>query len=172
ARAPPAAPAPLYCGLDGGFTARARATNFGSAELAETVAWIHRAGVRAYVTLNTLVFETELAVVEQLIRRVAAAGSDAVIPQDPCGSAVRRAHRCDHRAGPGGGAARTRDLPRARGPCLDADDRVESARGGAPARARHRPHRRAARAVGRRDPAVCGRHVAAARGVHPRRAVR
>jgi U32 family peptidase len=81
----------VYFGLDDGFNARARATNFGSAGLGDLVAWIHRAGVRAYVTLNTLVFETELAVVEQLIRRVAAAGTDAIIVQDPAVALLARA---------------------------------------------------------------------------------
>src|SRR5262245_25288085 len=59
----------VYLGLDDGFNARARATNFASDSLAETVAWVHRAGVRVYVTLNTLVFEPELPIIEQLIRR-------------------------------------------------------------------------------------------------------
>ncbi|HEX4417002.1 MAG TPA: DUF3656 domain-containing protein [Kofleriaceae bacterium] len=81
----------VYFGLDDGFNARARATNFASDTLADTIAWIHRAGVRAYVTLNTLVFEPELAIVEQLIRRVAAAGTDAIIVQDPAVALLARA---------------------------------------------------------------------------------
>ena len=44
----------VYFGLDDGFNARARATNFPSDELAETIAWIHRAGARAYVTLGEM----------------------------------------------------------------------------------------------------------------------
>src|SRR3954453_359390 len=59
----------VYFGLDDGFNARARAENFPSTGRTEVVAWVHRAGARAYVTLNTLVFEPELAVVEELIRR-------------------------------------------------------------------------------------------------------
>jgi len=81
----------VYFGLDDGFNARARATNFPSSELAETVAWIHRAGARAYVTLNTLIFEGELPIVEALIRRVAAAGTDAIIVQDPAVALLARA---------------------------------------------------------------------------------
>src|SRR5215475_11858616 len=73
----------VYFGLDDGFNARARAANFPSDGLAEVVAWVHRAGARAYVALNTLVFESELPVVEELVRRVAAAGADAIIVQDP-----------------------------------------------------------------------------------------
>ena len=81
----------VYFGLDDGFNARARATNFASDTLAETIAWVHRAGARAYVTLNTLIFEPELPIVEQLIRRVAAAGTDAIIVQDPAVALLARA---------------------------------------------------------------------------------
>src|SRR3954447_9457767 len=81
----------VYFGLDDGFNARARAVNFPSAELGEVIAQIHRAGVRACVTLNTLVFEPELAVIEALIRRVAAAGADAIIVQDPAAALLARA---------------------------------------------------------------------------------
>src|SRR5678815_5782064 len=42
----------VYIGLDDGFNARARAENFSSSNLAEVVAWVHRSGARAYVTLN------------------------------------------------------------------------------------------------------------------------
>ncbi len=73
----------VYLGLDDGFNARARAVNFPSDGLPEIVAWVHRAGARLYVTMNTLVFEPELPVVEELLRRVAAAGVDAIIVQDP-----------------------------------------------------------------------------------------
>jgi len=81
----------VYFGLDDGFNARARAANFPSDGLAEVVAWIHRAGARAYVALNTLVFEPELPIVEELVRRVAAAGTDAIIVQDPAVAAIARA---------------------------------------------------------------------------------
>ncbi|MBA3391530.1 MAG: U32 family peptidase [Deltaproteobacteria bacterium] len=81
----------VYFGLDDGFNARARAANFSSESLAEIVAWVHRAGARAYVTLNTLVFEPELAVVEELLGRVAAAGTDAIIVQDPAVALLARA---------------------------------------------------------------------------------
>ncbi len=81
----------VYFGLDDGFNARARAANFPSAELAPIVEWVHRANVRAYVTLNTLVFEPELPLVEELVRRVAAAGVDAIIVQDPAVALIARA---------------------------------------------------------------------------------
>lgn len=81
----------VYFGLDDGFNARARAQNFALANLAEVVQRVHRAGARAYVTLNTLVFEPELPTVERILRGVAAAGVDAIIVQDPAVALVARA---------------------------------------------------------------------------------
>jgi putative protease len=71
----------VYFGLHG-FNARARATNFDSDALAATLAYLHRHGRKGYVTLNTLVFDRELAAVEAAVRACAAAGVDAVIVQD------------------------------------------------------------------------------------------
>lgn len=71
----------VYFGL-ASFNARARATNFDAAELEETLRFLHAHGVRGYVTLNTLVFESELPLVERAIRACASAGADAVIVQD------------------------------------------------------------------------------------------
>ncbi|MFZ5440415.1 MAG: DUF3656 domain-containing U32 family peptidase [Myxococcota bacterium] len=81
----------VYFGLDGGLNARARATNFSLERLPELVDGIHRAGVRAYVTLNTLVFEHELPYVETVLRACAAAGVDAIIVQDPAVALLARA---------------------------------------------------------------------------------
>lgn len=81
----------VYFGLDEGFNARARAENFSLARLPETMALIHRAGARAYLTLNTLVFEPELPVLEQLLRGAAEAGIDALIIQDPAVALLARA---------------------------------------------------------------------------------
>lgn len=72
-----------YFGLDEGFNARARANNFPIDGLAEVVEQIHAARARAYLTLNVLVFESELAAVERIIRAAARAGVDALIVQDP-----------------------------------------------------------------------------------------
>ncbi len=72
----------IYFGLDSGFNARARATNISLEVLDELMTFLHRRGVKGYVTLNTLVFTDELASIEQIVRRVAAAGVDAVLVQD------------------------------------------------------------------------------------------
>lgn len=73
----------VYFGLDEGFNARARASNFRMERLPEVVSMVHRAGARAYLTLNTLVFEPELPKLEPILRDVARAGVDALIVQDP-----------------------------------------------------------------------------------------
>ena len=46
------------------------------------MATLHRRGVKGYVTLNTLVSRASCAGVESIVRRVAAAGVDAVLVQD------------------------------------------------------------------------------------------
>src|ERR1700761_1593724 len=71
----------VYFGLHG-FNARARADNFDEAGLGATMRALHEHGVRGYVTLNTLVFDDELAALERAVRACAAAGVDAVIVQD------------------------------------------------------------------------------------------
>ena len=72
----------IYFGLDCGFNARARAANFDPEDLPGLMEFMHRRGVRGYVTLNTLAFPSELEIVELLIRRLAETGVDAVLVQD------------------------------------------------------------------------------------------
>ncbi|MFN3199900.1 MAG: DUF3656 domain-containing protein [Bradymonadia bacterium] len=81
----------VYFGLDEGFNARARAAGFTREGLPETMAQIHRAGARGYLTFNTLVFESELPHVEAALRDVAFAGVDAIIVQDPAVALIARA---------------------------------------------------------------------------------
>jgi len=81
----------VYFGLQDGFNARARAANFALQDLPALCARIHRAGARAYVTLNTLVFEPELPAMERVLRGIAAAGVDALIVQDPAVCLLARA---------------------------------------------------------------------------------
>ncbi len=71
----------IYFGLEK-FNARMRADNFTAADLPRLMEFLHRRGVRGYVTLNTLVFENELADAEKYLRTMIAAGVDAVIVQD------------------------------------------------------------------------------------------
>jgi putative protease len=71
----------IYFGLDR-FNARMRSQNFTEADLPELMAFLHRRGVKGYVTLNTLIFTSELQAAEQYLRTMITAGVDAVIVQD------------------------------------------------------------------------------------------
>jgi putative protease len=71
----------IYFGLER-FNARMRAHNFTESDLPKLMEFLHRRGVRGYVTLNTLVFENELADAEKYLRAMITAGVDAVIVQD------------------------------------------------------------------------------------------
>ncbi|AFZ13757.1 peptidase U32 [Crinalium epipsammum PCC 9333] len=71
----------IYFGLDR-FNARMRAENFTEADLPELMEYLHRRGVKGYVTLNTLIFPQELREAEKYLRTIISAGVDAVIVQD------------------------------------------------------------------------------------------
>jgi putative protease len=71
----------IYFGLER-FNARMRARNFTEADLPALMEFLHRRGVKGYVTFNTLVFENELAEAEQYAQSIIAAGVDAAIVQD------------------------------------------------------------------------------------------
>jgi putative protease len=71
----------IYFGLER-FNARMRAKNFTVADLPELMAYLHRRGVRGYVTFNVLTFADELAEAEVYLRSIIAAGVDAAIVQD------------------------------------------------------------------------------------------
>lgn len=71
----------VYLGLTG-FNARRTAGNFTPDELREAVAFCHARGVKVHVTLNTLVYDRELAGLADAVRAVAEAGADAVIADD------------------------------------------------------------------------------------------
>ena len=71
----------IYFGLEK-FNARMRAHNFTAADLPKLMEFLHRRGVKGYVTFNTLIFENEMAQAEQCLRTIIAAGVDAAIVQD------------------------------------------------------------------------------------------
>ena len=71
----------IYFGLDK-FNARMRANNFTEADLPRLMEFLHRRGMKGYVTFNTLVFENELADAKNYLRAIIAAGVDAAIVQD------------------------------------------------------------------------------------------
>ncbi|MBW8781339.1 MAG: U32 family peptidase [Verrucomicrobia bacterium] len=71
----------VYFGLER-FNARMRAKNFTLADLPALMEFLHRRGVRGYVTFNILVFTPELPDAETFLRAIIAAGVDAAIVQD------------------------------------------------------------------------------------------
>ncbi|MFM8335689.1 MAG: peptidase U32 family protein, partial [Opitutaceae bacterium] len=71
----------IYFGLDR-FNARMRARNFTQSDLPRLMEFLHRRGVRGYVTFNTLVFTNELEQATDYLRTLIAAGVDAAIVQD------------------------------------------------------------------------------------------
>lgn len=71
----------VYFGLER-FNARMRAKNFTQSDLPALMEFLHRRGLRGYVTFNTLVFTNELADAEDYLRTIIAAGVDAAIVQD------------------------------------------------------------------------------------------
>ena len=127
----------LVCaGLEDCFNARARANNFTLGELPAVMEYIHARGVQGYVALNVLVFDEELAEVQQRVRQIAAAGVDAVIVQvrapfdGACNSAslpswppLTATAVCA--AGPWGCLAYPRNCAVARNPRQHADDHHE-----------------------------------------------
>ncbi len=71
----------IYFGLER-FNARMRAKNFTVADLPKLMEFLHRRGVRGYVTFNTLVFADEIAAAAEYLRAIITAGVDAAIVQD------------------------------------------------------------------------------------------
>ena len=80
--------AAVRCGADavylGGqnFNARRNAANFAETDLTQAVSYCHARRVKVYVTVNTVVLDTELPALEEEAERIANAGADAVIIQD------------------------------------------------------------------------------------------
>ena len=71
----------VYLGLPD-FNARKRADNFTVDELPVVIEELHNHNVKAYITLNTLIFSTELGHAIEYIKTIAQAGADGVIVQD------------------------------------------------------------------------------------------
>jgi U32 family peptidase len=71
----------IYFGLER-FNARLRADNFHAEELTEIMGYLHRYGVRGFVTFNTLIFTDELQDAGRTLIQLEQAGVDAIIVQD------------------------------------------------------------------------------------------
>lgn len=64
------------------FNARKRAKNFSNEEIRDITAFCHRNGKKVYVTLNTLVFDSELEALTDFLELLEEYRADAVIVQD------------------------------------------------------------------------------------------
>ena len=64
------------------FNARRNADNFDSFNLEDAVKYCHSYGVKAYVTLNTIIFDKELPALYEAVKEIAKSQADAVIVQD------------------------------------------------------------------------------------------
>lgn len=64
------------------FNARRNAANFAETDLSRAVSYCHARNVKVYVTVNTLVLDSEREALEAEADQIAAAGADAVIIQD------------------------------------------------------------------------------------------
>ncbi|OGJ87672.1 MAG: hypothetical protein A2268_04520 [Candidatus Raymondbacteria bacterium RifOxyA12_full_50_37] len=90
--APAGSPEAFWAGYEAGadafylgapdFNARKRAKNFTLEEIEQTVAFAHQNSRKIYLTLNTLVFDSEIPALTDLLLFADQAGVDAIIMQD------------------------------------------------------------------------------------------
>ncbi|MBQ9974434.1 MAG: U32 family peptidase [Oscillospiraceae bacterium] len=71
----------VYLGF-GDFNARRNAKNFSEEEVAAAVSYCHMRGVKAFLTLNTLLTDRELPAAAQVVAKANDMGMDAVLVQD------------------------------------------------------------------------------------------
>ncbi|WP_411846075.1 U32 family peptidase [Roseibacillus persicicus] len=71
----------IYFGLPA-FNARLRADNFTQDDLPELMAFLHKHGVKGFLTMNTLIFTSELEAAADQLRLAQKCGVDAFIIQD------------------------------------------------------------------------------------------
>jgi len=71
----------IYCGLEA-FSARAKAKNFSLSEVERLTTYAHQQSRRIYITLNTLIKETELPRVVDILASLSAIRVDGIIVQD------------------------------------------------------------------------------------------
>ena len=71
----------VYLGMQN-FNARNKAGNFDESNIKDVVNYCHLMGVKVYLTLNTLINDSEIHTATTIIERACAAGIDALILQD------------------------------------------------------------------------------------------
>ena len=89
--APAGSPSSLKAAVEAGadaiymgsaWNARMRARNFTREEMVKAIRYCHDSNVKAYITLNTLIFQSELRNIEEYLKFIYEYGADAVIVQD------------------------------------------------------------------------------------------
>ena len=90
--------AAVRCGADAvyfgasSFNARRNADNFSGNDFISAVRFCHERGVKAYITLNTLVTDAEEPALLETLSLICESGADAVIVQDP--AVIAAVKRC------------------------------------------------------------------------------
>ncbi len=72
------------------LNARQSAANFDDDELSEAVKYCHASNVKVYLTLNTLLFDSEIPQLIEIIKKACEIGIDALIVQDLAAAAIAR----------------------------------------------------------------------------------
>ena len=63
-----------YFGLQEGFNARARASNFPLDEIPQVMEYLHDRGMKGYIVVNILVFDSELIAFQKIMKAITDAG--------------------------------------------------------------------------------------------------
>jgi putative protease len=71
----------VYFGAKG-LNMRAAAKNFEHSELGKVAAYCHENGVKAYLTVNTIIYDRELEAMDTIVASAKDAGIDAIICWD------------------------------------------------------------------------------------------
>ncbi len=71
----------VYMGMHH-FNARIKADNFGEDEITEAIRYCHSHGVKVHITMNTVIFDSEIPEALEQIKALCSLGIDAVIVQD------------------------------------------------------------------------------------------
>ncbi len=96
AGSPDALKAAVLCGADAVYlgvkelNARRGADNFNHTQLEEAVKFCHSRGVKVYLTLNTVISDSEIKTASSIIERACASGIDALILQDFAAAKIAR----------------------------------------------------------------------------------
>lgn len=81
----------VYFGLPN-FNARRNADNFAGEGLTDTIRYCHDAGVKVYLTINTLVMDDELSAMHETVDTAARSGADGIIVQDLAVASYAKKH--------------------------------------------------------------------------------